>query len=268
MEALKFPEYAPAAGIAVRHDRWIRSIERAEAGAVARADLILAVSPADRLGFIERYGADPARVVVVPNGADTQAYRPTDPDARRAAKRELGLPERPMVLFAGANVPPNWDGVGWVRRLASRTERFTFVVVGRAAPPGREGNLFVVGAVPDMAPWLRAADFSVCPIRFGGGTKIKLLESMAAGLPTVAFSESIHGLDAKPGEHLLVAGRDETEWLAALDLLADDPAQADRIGRTAAAFVAQHHDWSRIAEGLEEHLSRLVGVRCARTGTG
>jgi glycosyltransferase involved in cell wall biosynthesis len=267
VEALKFPEYAPAAGIAVRRDLWIRSVERAEAGAVARADLILAVSPADRLGFIERYGADPARVVVVPNGADTQAYRPTDPDARRAAKRELGLPERPMVLFAGANVPPNWDGVGWVRRLASRSERFTFVVVGRAAPPGREANLLAVGAVPEMAPWLRAADFSVCPIRFGGGTKIKLLESMAAGLPTVVFAESIHGLDAKPGEQVLVVGRSETELLAALDLLADDPARARRIGCEAAAFVARHHDWSRIAEGLEAHLLQLVGVRCGRTGT-
>ena len=259
VEALKFPQYALAAGKVIRRGPWLRYIERAEAEAVAGADLILAVSPADRLEFIERYGADPSRVVVVPNGADTEAYRPADPEARRAAKRELGLPDRPTVIFTGANVPPNWAGLRWVLRLASRTDRFTFLVVGHLSRPRREANVVATGPVPEMAPWFRSADMAVCPIRFGGGTKIKLLESMAAGLPTVAFAESIHGLDVKEGEHLLVAGRSEAEWLAALHLLADDSGLAHRLGRAAAAFVARHHDWSRISEELETALLRLVG---------
>jgi glycosyltransferase involved in cell wall biosynthesis len=203
---------------------------------------------------------DPSRVVVVPNGADTEANRPADAEARRAAKQELGLPHRPTVLFAGSNVPPNWAGLSWVRRLASRTDRFTFLVVGPVSRPGVEANVVATGRVPDMAPFLRAADISVCPIRFGGGTKIKLLESMGAGLPTVAFAESIHGLAVRENEHLLIAGRSEAEWLAALELLADDPALAHRLGHAAATFVTRHHDWSRIADGLETALLRLLEV--------
>lgn len=258
VEALKFAQFASRAGKPVRRGPWLRYIERAEAEAVAGADLILAVSPADRLGFIERYGADPSRVVVVPNGADTEALRPAEPEARRAARRELGLPDRPTVIFAGADFPPNRDGLECVLSLARQTDRFTFLVVGRVSRRRREANVVATGWVPEMAPWLRAADISVCPIRFGGGTKIKLLESMAAGLPTVAFAESIHGLDVRDGEHLLIAGRSEAEWLAALDLLADDSGLARRLGHAAAAFVARHHDWDRIAEGLETALLRLV----------
>src|SRR2546429_3998355 len=68
VEAERFASVAQAdRGGDARH-RWRRRIERVERRAVREADLVLAVSPDDRTGFIDRYGADPARVVVVPNG--------------------------------------------------------------------------------------------------------------------------------------------------------------------------------------------------------
>lgn len=258
VEALKFPQYAQASGMQTRRDLWIRYIERAESGAVAAADLILAVSTADKLALIERYGTDPSRVVVVANGADTELYRPADPNTRLAAKRELGLPDRPTALFVSADVPPNRDGLAWLRQLASLTKRFTFLVVGPISRPCVEGNVVFTGFVSDISVYFRAADISLCPIRFGGGTKIKLLESLAAGLPTVAFAESIHGLDVRHGEHLLIADRSLTEWLTALERLTDDAALSRRLSSAASDFVRRHHDWKQIADAMETALSRVV----------
>jgi len=68
----------------------------------------------------------------------------------------------------------------------------------------------------------------------GGGTKVKLFECMAAGLPTVAFEEAIRGISVIPGEHLLVAGKDERRLLDALDTLATDV----RLARSVPALPA------------------------------
>jgi glycosyltransferase involved in cell wall biosynthesis len=236
----------------------VRYIERAESSAVAGADLVLAVSPDDKISLTERYGADPSRVVVVPNGADTQMYRPSDPDARLAAKRELGLPDRPTALFVSSDVPPNRDGLAWLRQLAALTQRYTFLVVGPISRPRVEGNVIFTGFVSDIGVYFRAADIALCPIRFGGGTKIKLLESLAAGLPAVALPESIQGLDARHEEHLLIVDRSLTRWVATLERLADDAALARRLSSAASDFVRQHHDWRQIAAAMETALSRLV----------
>jgi glycosyltransferase involved in cell wall biosynthesis len=264
IEALKFLEYRSASGLPARHGAWLRFIERAEAGAASRADLILAVKHEDRQAFVERYRVDAARVAVVPNGADIETYRPVAAEARLAARRSLGLPDRPVVLFAGSDVPPNRAALRWIHLLAALTDRFTFLVVGPVSRRMTEGHLIATGRVSDISACFRAADMFVCPVRFGGGTKIKLLEALAAGLPTVASEESIHGLDVRNEEHLLIEGPDEKAWITALDRLADDGALAERLGRSAAAHVALHHDWARIADDLERVLVRLVETGAAR----
>ena len=81
----------------------------------------------------------------------------------------------------------------------------------RSAAPSRDA-VVATGLLDDFGVALAAADFALCPIEFGGGTKIKLLEGLAAGLPTVAFAEALHGLDldgevlaAPKSEHGLLA---------------------------------------------------------------
>jgi glycosyltransferase involved in cell wall biosynthesis len=145
---------------------------------------VLTVSEPDRREFIRRYGVDPARVVEIPNGSDTQRYRPATREAREAAKRRLGLPDKPTVLYAGSEIPPNRRGLDWVCRLSERTDRFTFLVIGSVARTRSLGrNVVAESYVEDIAPYLEAADMAICPIEHGGGTKIKLLESLAATSP-------------------------------------------------------------------------------------
>src|SRR5207244_1809158 len=112
----------------------------------------------------------------------------------------------PTVLFAGSGIPPNRPGLTWLRRLAAAERRFTFLAIGNVAgKPRVDGNLIIAGFVPDTRPYLAAADFSLVPVEHGGGTKIKLLEALAAGLPTVAFPEAVEGLAVRDREHVLLA---------------------------------------------------------------
>jgi glycosyltransferase involved in cell wall biosynthesis len=259
LEWSKFSSYAEAQGVRARRSPWLRHIRRSEAKAVACADLVLAVSPDDRLDFIRVYRKDPDRVVEIPNGADIRTYHPVDRATRESRKRELGLPPKPVACYVGANIPPNVAGLAWVRRLASMSDRFTFVAIGPLfRRPERQGNLIATGLVDDYPGWLQAADFSLCPIEHGGGTKIKLLEALAAGLPVVAFEESLRGTALEPGRHVLVSPKSEVELLSALNRLADDPALAETLGANGRAFVAEHHDWERIAEKLSAALTQVV----------
>jgi len=262
VEIAKFTDYALAERVRPENNRWLRAIEKIERRAVARARLVLAVSPADKMEFVERYGADTARIVEVPNGADTTCYKPTPETARKRAKRDLGLSEKPVILFVGSDAPPNRVALQWMERLAQRTNRFTFLAVGRVCGQSRvEGNFHRIGEVDDCRPYMRAADVSLCSLEHGGGTKIKLMEALAAALPTVTFRKCLHGTALRDGEHLLVTEPDVESMLAALDRLVLDPELAERIGCNGRDHVAEHHDWDGSAERLEEALLVLTTVR-------
>jgi glycosyltransferase involved in cell wall biosynthesis len=213
----------------------------------------------DRHSLVELYGADPVRTIVVENGADTERYRPVDRDTKVALKQELGLPAKCTVAFVGSRFPPNTEALSWIHRLARATDRFAFLVVGDVARRSVRGNVVATGRVGDIAPYLQAADAFVCPVQYGGGTKIKLFEALSTGLPTVAFEESLRGTSFVDGEHVLVAGKSERDLLARLDELERDSALAERLGEKARALVVERHDWRRSATALDEALRSLLG---------
>jgi glycosyltransferase involved in cell wall biosynthesis len=164
-----------------------------------------------------------------------------------------------VAVYTGTVQPANLAGLEWVRRLARRRPDIDFVVVGQVGgEPGTEGNLTTTGQVDDLRPWLEAADLALCPIEHGGGTKIKLLEALAAGLPVVAFPSAIDGLDVRDGEELLVCEPSEEALAAAVGRLGDDPALAARLGESGRAFMTASHDWELLGDTLDAALSRLI----------
>jgi glycosyltransferase involved in cell wall biosynthesis len=264
VELDKFRSYAEYVRPHIRAP-WLRAIRRMEANAVHAADLVVAVSGDDRRRLVDLYGIDPERIVVVPNGVDTERYRPVSAEARRAARRRLGLPERPTVTFAGSAVPPNRAGLRVVERLSRAAPQFTFLVLGPVSQRRSDGNLIATGRVDDVRPWLEAGDASLCPIRYGGGTKIKLLEALAAGLPTVAFEQSLDGTELCAGEHVLVSPDEDGALVESLERLAGDPALAESIATAGRRFVAERHDWRRLARTLEDALVPLVSSASPHT---
>jgi glycosyltransferase involved in cell wall biosynthesis len=269
VEVEKFASYAAAAGARATRVPWLRYIERIERDAVERADLIVAVKGADRDGLVERYGADPRKIVVAPNGADLQRLTPTDPVRRAAARRAFGLGSGPVALYTGTNAPPNVRGLDWVRALADAAPKVTFLVVGTVGGrPRRERNVAFTGAIDEIGPAFDAADVSLCPVEFGGGTKLKLIESLAAGVPTVAFEESLLGLRLRDREHVLLARRSREALHEALHSVLSDPSLATRLRDAGRRYVIEHHDWRASAGRLEDALWQLVNGGRRRIGPG
>ncbi len=260
LEAVKFASWAEAARASLTSRPWVRYVERMEERAARAASMVLAVSATEREHYLERYGLDPERIVEIPNGADTDRYSPIHPDARSWARRRLGLADRPTVIYVASDSPPNRRGADWIRRLAAAAEGYTFLAVGKGAwLDDRPTNVICTGVVDDLRPYLQAADVGLCPIEHGAGTKTKLLEYMAAGLPSVVFAAALDGLLARDGVEVLVAEPTIRALREAVERLADDRMLALRLGGAARTLAVERYDWSRIGRRLEEVLTEVVG---------
>lgn len=224
-------------------------LRRFEARLLAAADACVAVSAADAAALQPL--APNARLTVVPNGIDTDAYAPT------------GAPEDDdLCVFTGKmDFRPNVDGVAWFVhdvwgrvRAARPTARLR--IVGRDPSPRVAAlddpmtGIEVTGAVPDVRPHLAAAGVVVVPLRVGGGTRLKVLEAMAMGKAVAATSLAVEGLDLVPGREVVVADT-PPDLAAAVLRLAADPAERRALGRAARERVMRDYRWSTLVPGIE-----------------
>lgn len=221
-----------------------RLLERWEPRLGSSADRCFTVSERDRGLLLARNPA--LRVDVVPNGADTKAFRPIG----RAAE---GLPS--VLLVGDMRYEPSVDAAIHFTRnilplIRRRIPNLEFWIVGRE--PSRavrelQGNgVHVTGAVPDVRPYYDRCFASVVPLRAGGGTRLKILEAMALGRPVVSTSLGAEGLDAVAGEHLRVADRPE-EFAAAVARVFEEPEEARSMASRARALVESRYDWDDLA---------------------
>lgn len=185
-----------------------------EAAALGRlADELLptvgtvAVASPDDVVPVRRHGNP--NVICVPNAIDV-------PDAAPRRRGERGA-NRPMHLLFVGNLTyrPNIEAVAWLEAeilphlVAVVDGAITVDVVGRLPggrlPLGESPVLRMHGEVPDVAPFYADADVAVVPIRAGGGTRIKVLEAAAMGVPIVSTGLGAGGLGLVDGRHLLIA---------------------------------------------------------------
>ena len=130
----------------------------------------------------------------------------------------------------------------------------------------------MTGSVADVVPYYRQACLSVVPIRGGGGTRLKILESMALGRRVVSTSIGCEGLDVRDGVHLSVADTPD-EFARRVVLLLRDPTLRQQFAANARRFVEERYHWPHIAENLMHVYRTLLepGVsaqRSAQTVTG
>jgi glycosyltransferase involved in cell wall biosynthesis len=221
---------------------------------LAAYDLLVAMSDDDRQAVRE---ASVVRCETVPNGVDTTALRP--------APAVVG-PE-PLLLFTGTlSYPPNAEGARWLVReiwplVRARVPRAGLRIVGPNPPAEltalREDGVTVTGRVPDVAPHFAEASVVVVPIRSGAGTRLKVLDALAAGRPIVSTAAGAEGLAVRDGEHLLLAEGAEA-FAAAVVRLLEDPGLRDRLAAEGRRLVEREYDWRALGERLEGLLRELA----------
>jgi glycosyltransferase involved in cell wall biosynthesis len=225
-------------------------------------DLLVCVSEDERRRG-EAAGVRTCAVVVVPNGVDLGRFQEASAADRIAARRSLGLPDRPTVVCVGRLAPQKGQDVllAALPAVTARVPDVHLVLVGdgpdadrlRAAAP--DGVLFA-GGRSDVWPWLAAADVVVLPSRWEAGPLV-MLEGMAVGRSVVSTavgdaSEALAGVGG-------VVPVDDADALAdALAARLEDPALAEREGRAARARVESLYDVATASRRLREAYSLLL----------
>lgn len=230
---------------------WIetRKLWRWEQKWVRRSTASIAVSETEAKDLREFAPETP--VFVVPNGVDTGEFAPRD---------EVRTPRKGLLFFGTLGYAPNADAVTYFCReifplIRSHQPDVTLEIVGAHASPevvalGNLPGVQFIGFVDDLRPYLWRAAVCVVPLRSGGGTRLKILEALAAGCSVVSTSLGAEGLALKDGQQLMVADDPIAFGQAVLALL-DEPDLRYRLTRAGKQAVAEHYDWNVIAPRLE-----------------
>ncbi|MBC7232376.1 MAG: glycosyltransferase [Chloroflexi bacterium] len=127
------------------------------------------------------------------------------------------------------------------------------VVKALASLPG----VRVTGRVEDVRPYYAEAKVAVAPFRYGGGTKLKVLEAMALGVPVVATSVGCQGIEAVPGRHLFKEDSEASFAQRVVTLLQEENLR-QRIAAEARKLVEERYSWRAIMRDTIGRLARMV----------
>jgi sugar transferase (PEP-CTERM/EpsH1 system associated) len=223
-----------------------RMLRRWEPRYAERFDRCITVSEVDRRLLMS---ANPrVKVDVVPNGVDTQMYQPLPLEGAKPA----------LLLIGNMSYAPCADGAIWfcnqilphVRRELSEVEVW---IVGISPPPEvvrlNGDGVHITGRVEDVRPYYTRSTASIVPLRAGGGTRLKILESMALGRPVISTTIGCEGLNVIDNRHLLIANAPERFAERTVRLLTDKTLYR-RIIAEARRLVETKYDWDVIAEQL------------------
>ena len=231
-----------------------KRLRRVEERAWRECRLCFAVSEKERdeiAGFV----GNSTKVITAANGVDTERfqYRPRAHSGKR------------ILFLGGMDYIPNLDAAGHflseVFPLIRREEPEARVLMvggglGKlsdlAGLPGVECH----ESVPEVLPWFYQADLLAVALRQGAGTRIKVLEAFAAGLPVVSTSKGCEGIRGQNGRELLVADTPHDFAAAALKIL-KDPEVGRSLAQSARSLVEERYTWESAAGIMDQSYRRL-----------
>lgn len=194
---------------------------------------------------------------VIPNGADESFFNP---------EKSSGKKSNYIVLCSNMSIRRNVDAAVWFAnnifpKVKKEVKDAEFWIVG-AHPTNQVmllknvGGIHVTGKVDDIRQYYEMGKVFVAPYRFGAGTKIKILEAMAVGVPIVSTSIGCRGIGAVNGEHLLVADTEEEFSQKVIELLRDDK-KARMLSENSLNLAKEKFKWEKIVDELEEKLKEV-----------
>lgn len=177
---------------------------------------VFCVSKVDKNFLVSKLNVNKNKIEIVPNGVDTGKFY-SDEEKRERTKETLGVDKDvPLILFYGKlDYKPNKEAIEIIDKeilpqVLKRLPNAEFLIVGDN-PPLEFGhqNIIFTGAVENIEDYVNASDIVICPLLSGGGTRIKILESLACGRCVISTSLGPEGIDRDACENRLIV---EDDW--------------------------------------------------------
>lgn len=189
------------------------------------------------------------RICIVSNGVDTKYFTPR-PD-----------PNNGTLLFCGSmDMHPNQEAMDhFIRkvwpRVVAQLPNVDLYIVGRNPPEWlvkmekADSRIRVTGFVEDVRPYFRKATLFICPVVSGGGTRLKILDSLAMGVPVVATPFAAYGLSVEHGKHLLFAETDE-KFADSIQSLLRKPSLRGKLAASGTQRIDEMYSWTVVGRAL------------------
>ena len=235
---------------------------RAEGWLLAQCNLATAVSDLDRAHFRELYNVD---TVLLPNGVDVARFASVSPGDTERMRLKYHIRESAVIFSGMYAYPPNRAAVDFLReyvmpRLIERIPCAQLVITGGEVPQA-EPWLVSAGVVPyeTLPALLTACKAAAVPLFSGSGTRLKILEAMAAGVPVVATEKAVEGLGLLHRKHFLLANNQQ-EFVNAIAAVFETPPLATNLRSSAEKRVKAGFSWQAIARDFEQAIIDLTGT--------
>jgi glycosyltransferase involved in cell wall biosynthesis len=194
----------------------------------------------------------PTRIHIIPIAVDASGYQRATPYTSCTN----------ILAIGSLHYPPNADGIIWFVRevfpqIRKQIPAAKLIVIGKS-PPSKLVSLAdsmseaisVAGYVPDLQPYLDSSQVMVVPVRAGGGMRVRILEGLAWGIPMVTTSIGLEGIDAVPGQDILVAN-DKYGFAEAVSSLLKSESLRNQISENGLKVVHERYDWQIVMRELD-----------------
>ena len=227
---------------------------------LAKSTLLEIVCGPDDKTFIHARIDSRAPVHVVANGVDLEYFHPSSVDVARD--------DCPTIMFCGAmDYSPNVDALKWFfeqvyEPLINEIPGLKFLVVGRSPGPDIQSyaklkGVVVTGGVPDVRPYYRRAWLQIVPLRIGGGTRLKIVESLAIGTPVVSTSIGAQGLELEHGKEILLAD-DSLSFVTEILKCLRDSSLREQLEAAGITTANERFSWDAIGDRLAKHYDTII----------
>jgi glycosyltransferase involved in cell wall biosynthesis len=209
--------------------------------------------------FLKEHLGEAEKVFVLANGYNAEFF-----DAEAYPRT---LTDAPSILFCGAlDYSPNVDAIDWFAdtiwpRIHKEMPKAVWRIVGKS-PDARSkrwasmAGVKLVGEVPDVRPYYQSSWLQVVPLRIGGGTRLKIVESLGMRCPVVSTTLGAQGLDLKNERDILLADDEPGTADAVLRLLRDTQLR-ESIEVAGLKTVRENYLWEQLGAKLNDYLMQL-----------
>ena len=235
-------------------------LERYEAAVCPTFDMNFTVSELDAKRLLDT--APGTTATVIANGVDVDYFRPIETVAEE---------QESVIMVSGMNWFPNRDAVIYMcdhiwPMLSKAFPNISWTVVGSSPPDqllqlaSRDNRITVTGFVDDVREYIAKAQVYLCPMRDGGGTRLKILDALAMAKPIVATTMAYEGISITPEENVLVADTPES-FVNQIGRLVNDSNFRKQIGSKAREFVIDNYSWPVIGKHLQSCYQEILTRR-------